>query len=196
MSLTKSFLSRIAILLAAIGFFGFAASFATASTVEVTYDFTYSGTGTYDTSETAIGSGSLTATYTQGSSAGTLDSFSFTDTLTSPTYGDSTFTYSSVHSSTLVFSPTSPYGLTNVTIQTPYVAGTNSAFGIVDFVLNYSGVTFDSTGGSNAAASSYLGDFTSGGGSIALTPEPASACILGLAVLALGICYRSRRQTS
>lgn len=189
-------MSRISILIAATGLFGFAAVSATASTVEVTYDFTYSGTGTYDTSETAIGGGSLTATFTQGSPTGTLDSFSFTDTLTSPTYGDSTFTYSSVNTSSLVFASTSPYGLTNVTIQTPYVTGTNSAIGPVDFVLNYSGVTFDSTGGSNAAASSFLGDFTSGGGTIALTPEPASAVLLGLAVLALGICYRSRRQTS
>jgi hypothetical protein len=197
MLMIESLLSRGLRVVAATCLFGLAAASAFANTV--TYDFTYDGAGTYDHAETGIGNGSFTATYTQGSSSGTLDSFSFTDTLTSSVYGDSTFTYSSVNTASLVFSPTSPYGLTNVTIQTPYVTGTNSAFGPVDFVLNYSGVTFDSTGGSNAGASSYLGDFTSGGGTITMAPavpEPGNVGLLALAALGMGILYRSRSRAS
>ncbi len=195
MSLTESFLPRVLSFAAVTCLFGFAAVSASASTVEVTYDFTYSGTGTY-ISETATGSGSFTETYTQGSSSGTLDAFTFSDTIAGAD-GSSMFTYNSATGSA-VFSALSPYPLTNVTLQTPYVTGTNSNFGPVDFVLNFSGVTFDSTSGTTPGLSAYLGDFTSGGGTITLaaTPEPATTGLLAFAALAMGLFYRSRRQTS
>jgi hypothetical protein len=191
MSIMESLSSRAFGIAAATCLFGLAALSAFANTV--TYDFTYSGTGTF-VNETVTGNGAFTADFTPGSTTGTLDSFSFTDTFAGVD-GSSTFNYTSA-TGPILFATSSPFAVTNITLQTPYVTGTNSAFGSVDFVLNYSGVTFDSTGGSNSAASSFLADFSSGGGTIALTPEPASAGILGLAVLALGICYRSRRRAS
>jgi hypothetical protein len=187
----ESLLSRALSVAAATCLFGLAAASALANTV--TYDFTYSGTGTF-VNETVTGSGSFTADFTPGMTTGTLDAFSFTDTFTGAD-GTSTFDYTSATGS-IKFAASSPFALTNVTLQTPYVLGTNSAFGSADFVLNYSGVTFDSTSEFNTVAADSLADASSGGGSIALTPEPSSAGILGLAVLALGICYRSRRRAS
>jgi hypothetical protein len=175
--------------------FGLAAVSAFANTV--TYDFTYSGVGTYDPSEIVTGSGDFTATFTPGSTTGTITAFSFTDSFVSSVYGDSTFTYDSwVAGSSVKFSTLSPYSVTNVAITTPYVTGTNSGYGPVDFNLAFSGVTFDSTGGSNSAAKEFLGDFSSGGGTIALasTPEPAGVSFLALGALAVGVFYRSRRQ--
>jgi hypothetical protein len=176
---------------------GFAAVSAFANTV--TYDFTYSGVGTYDPSETVTGSGDFTATFTPGSTSGTITAFSFTDTFVSSVYGDSTFSYDSwVDGSSVKFSTLSPYSVTNVAITTPYATGTNSNYGPVDFNLEFSGVTFDSTGGSNAAATDFLGAFSSGGGTItiAATPEPAGVGFLALGALAVGAFHRSRRRVS
>jgi MYXO-CTERM domain-containing protein len=178
--------------------FGFAAVSAFANTV--TYDFTYDGVGTYDSGETVTGSGDFTATFTPGSTTGTITGFSFTDSFVSSIYGDSTFTYSSwLPGSAVKFSTLSPYGVTNVDITTPYVTGSNSNYGPADFNLVFSGVTFDSTGGSNAAAKDFLGAFSSGGGTITLgapvvTPEPAGVAFLALGALAVGAFFRSRRR--
>jgi hypothetical protein len=169
---------------------------ATAFANTVTYDFTYAGTGTYVT-EAVTGTGSFTADFTPGSTTGTLDSFSFSDTFTG-TDGTSTFDYTSA-TGTILFATNSPYSVTNINLQTPYLAGTNSAFGPVDFRLAYSGVTGDSTAGSNASAADFYGDFSTGGGTITLAPavpEPGNIGLLAFAALGMAILYRSRRRTS
>jgi hypothetical protein len=169
----------------------------------LTYNFIYAGTQTYPdgTGGTVAGNGSFTVSYTPGLTAGTLTAFTFSDTFTSSGYGDSTFTYTGltdVASSSLLVSPTSPYGVTNVTIKTDYLTGTNSGYGPVDFVLNFSGVTADSTGGSNALASDYYGGFSSGGGTLSVmpvsaTPEPGTIYLLATAgLLGGGLLWRRR----
>jgi MYXO-CTERM domain-containing protein len=190
--------SRIAVFSLTACLLGFAAGLASANTV--VYDFTYAGTGTYET-ESVNGNGTFTVTFTPGSSTGTLDDFTFSDDFTAN--GASMFSYSSATGSVL-FSTLSPYALTNVDLTTPYVTGTNAAYGKVDFNLSYSGVTFDSTSGSNASASDYLDDFSSGGGTITLVssssssavPEPTNGVLAALAVLAMLAFYRSRRRAS
>ncbi len=188
----ESRLSAALRVVAATCLFGLAAVSAFANTV--TYDFTYAGTGTYVT-EAVTGSGSFTADFTPGVTTGTLDSFSFTDTFAG-TDGTSTFNYTSA-AGTILFATGSPYSVTNVSLTTPYVTGTNSAFGTVDFRLAYSGVTGDSTRGSDASASDQYADFSTGGGTITLAPavpEPGNVGLLAFAALGMGILYRSRRR--
>jgi hypothetical protein len=179
---------------------GFTAVSARANSV--TYDFTYDGTGTYE-SETVTGNGSFTATFTPGSTTGTLTAFSLTDTFDDLTAGaTSVFTYTNDATGTIKFAASSPYALTNVTLQTAYVEGSNSAFGAADFVLNYSPEIFDSTSGNgaqNPRPTLYFADFSSGGGTLTLAPaatvpEPASVGLLALPLLAIGFFYRSRRR--
>lgn len=163
------------------------------------YDFTYSGTGTGPS--TAVGSGSFSLSYTPGSATGTLTAFSFSDTFTSSTYGDSTFSYSGladVASSTIVLSTTNPQSLATATISTDYEAGTNSGYGPVNFNLGDSaGTIFDSTMASDPSEPDFLAGFTSGGGTVTLapaaTPEPTTMGLCTLAAVAGVVLFRRRR---
>jgi nucleoside-specific outer membrane channel protein Tsx len=188
----KSFLSLL------LGLSLFAATAARADSM--TYNFTYTGTGTYDTHETANGMGSFTYTFTPGGSTGTLSAFSFSDTLVSPTYGTSDFSYSGlgdVAGSAITLQSNGT--IATITINTDYLTGSNAGFGPVRFVLQDSAVTNDSTSGSNAAAGDFLGDFTSGtntlaAGSPAAAPEPSSLLLLGTGILgAAGVLRRKFR---
>jgi hypothetical protein len=167
----------------------------------LTYNFTYSGTGTYTPSETATGSGSITFNFSALGAGGLSDitAFSFTDTLVTPSNGSSSFTYGlpNLHSSSEVFGGTlaNPI-LTNIQLQTNYLAGSNNAFGNVDFNLIYSGPTSDSTG---SLSTSFLPDFTNGGGTMTLapaatTPEPSSILLLATGLAGAGLLYASRKR--
>jgi|HubBroStandDraft_2_1064218.scaffolds.fasta_scaffold315105_2 hypothetical protein len=183
--------------------FGFTAVSAHANTV--TYDFTYDGTGTYESvgEETVTGSGAFTANFTPGTEAGTLTAFSFTDTIDDLAVGQSSvFTYTTSDATgSINFNTSSPYGLANLTMSTVYVEGSNSAFGKADFVLNYSPAIFDSTSGNQSPTrpTYYFADFSSGGGSLTLAPastvpEPSGTGLVALPLLAIGVFYRSRRR--
>jgi hypothetical protein len=157
----------------------------------VTYDFTYNGTGTYDPAETVTGTGSFTASYTPGSTVGTLTAFSFTDTFVSPINGDSTFNYTTA-TGTINFSRVAPYSLATVALQSNFGLGTNTDFLAVDFTLNDSaGTIFDNTVGFDAGAPANISTASTGGGTITLVsstvPEPATLGLFGFAAVAIGI---------
>jgi hypothetical protein len=169
----------------------------------ITYDFSYSGSAYY-VGGMVTGNGSFTFSYTPGGSTGTLTDFSFTDTFTGGTEGDSTFTYSGlgdVAGSAITLIPSTPGAFAQVSINTEYLAGTNAGFGPVDFVLNDSaGTVFDSTGGSNSGAPDFLGGFSDGDGTVdaapptapSSTPEPSSLALLSTGLLGLAGVVRHR----
>jgi PEP-CTERM motif len=140
----------------------------------VTYGITSTGTGTY-VSETETGSGTIMFNANPGGTS-TITGFTFTDTL-SGTDGTSTYSYNlgelAAGSSVIFANIGGTLTLTNLSFATDYELGTLTSFGPVDFTAAYSVADANSTGGSNAAATNYLADFSTG--SIALTPSPAAA---------------------
>jgi PEP-CTERM motif len=190
MRFTRSLLAAVLVL---------AASTLAAHADTFTYDFTYNGVGTYDTSVNASGTGTFTYTSTLGSTTAALTGFTFMNTLTSPSLGSSTYSYSGltdVAGSSVVVNATTGL-LANTTISTDYLLGTDAALGTVRFVLNYSPVVFDSTADSNGTGS-YLQAFTTGGGTVtfaptvASTPEPSSLILLGTGILGLAGTVRRK----
>lgn len=147
------------------------------------------------------GNGYFTYTYTPGSTAATLTDFSFSDTFTNTTDGNSSFTYtfSDVASSSVHVSTVNPYGIASVTIDTSYLTGTNTGYGPTRFVLQYSGVTNDSTAGNTSSSADYYATFSSGGGTVTpgttptSTPEPASLGLTALGAFATALLFRRRR---
>src|SRR6202789_1851680 len=110
----------------------------------ITYDFSYSGTGTFINGELASGNGSFTIEYTTLGNA-VLSAFTFTDTLNAPSGKSSiasTFSYnlSDITSQSIVLGGTlaDPI-LTNIQLGTSDVAGSNNDFGAAGFGLAYSG---------------------------------------------------------
>jgi hypothetical protein len=167
----------------------------------VTYDFTYNGTGIYVPTETATGNGSITFDLSSLSSV-KVTAFSFTDTLSDPTLGSSTFTYGLTDLSSVsdVFGGTlaNPI-LTNLQLQTAYLTGTpNSNYSATDFNLAYSPAIAESTAGANGAK---LADFTSGttgivrvDPSISAVPEPSSYLLFATGIMGVARLYKSRKH--
>ena len=138
----------------------------------VTYGITSAGTGTY-VSETETGSGSITFNAVPGGSS-SITGFTFSDTLTGAD-GTSTYSYNlaelAAGSSVIFANIAGTLTLTNLSFATDYEVGTLASFGPVDFTAAYSVANSNSTGGSNALATNYFADFSTG--TVTLTPPSA-----------------------
>ncbi len=165
----------------------------------VTFDFTYSSTSGAVAGETATGNGSFTLNYTPGFRTGTLDAFSFTDTIDSSD-GDSTFTYTglgSVLSSDFVLTLGAEQ-IAEGNLTTKSLFGTDGAFGPVDFELLI--VTPGSDTGSTSAEDNryadYLAGDTTGTTNVAFvgmtTPEPSGFFLLGTGLLGVAGVMKRR----
>ena len=134
------FKSRIAVLALGLCAAAFLPSVAKADSIN--YNFTYSGTGTDISGETASGTGSFTINYTTLSNA-TLSAFNFTDTLTEP-IGNSSISSTFIYGLGDVTSQSISLGgtlanpiLTNIQIGTSEVHGSNNDFFKSAFNLSY-----------------------------------------------------------
>jgi hypothetical protein len=172
----------------------------------ITYDFSYSGTGTFINGELASGTGSFTIEYTTLGNA-VLSAFTFTDTLNAPSGKSSiasTFSYnlSDITSQSIVLGGTlaDPI-LTNIQLGTSDVAGSNNDFGAAGFGLAYSGAN-PGVGDTNGTTGQNLNDFTNGqttlggGPTLGAVPEPATYALLATGLFGFAFLYRGNRQAS
>jgi hypothetical protein len=171
----------------------------------ITYDITYTGTGTFVGGETATGSGFITFDVSSLGPKGlaAVTGFSFTDTIDNPVLGDVTFTYGlgDLSSSSEIFAGTltAPI-LTNLQLQTNYIAGTtNTNYSATDFNLAYSPAVAESTAGANSLK---LGDFTSGSGtvtadaSVSVVPEPSSYVLFATGIAGAALLSLNRKRSA
>jgi hypothetical protein len=192
------FKSRIAAFALAVFSAAFLPMAAKADTLS--YAFTYTGTGVYTAGETATGSGSFTISFNSLGSA-TVTAFSFTDMLTAPGLGSSTFNYglSDLATSQIVLggSLANPF-LSNLQLSTTYVAGSNSKFGSTDFVIAYPSVN-PGTGSTADSHGSVLADFTAGStqltpATVSAVPEPSSYLLFATGLAGAAFLYVNRKR--
>jgi PEP-CTERM motif len=190
------FKSRIAVLALGLCAAAFLPSVAKADSI--TYNFSYTGTGTDISGETASGNGSLTINYTTALSSGVLTAFNFTDTLTLPGGNSSTFIYgiNDVISNSIVLGGT----LANPNIQfgTSEVHGSNNDFFKSAFNLTYTGTNpglGNTVGDGNSQE--HQNDFTDGHTTLVdpppAVPEPATYALMATGLFGLAFFVRGNR---